>query len=96
MQSAGCHAALDRKAVQTEPTELRACHNPVLPGSKSGDRLPPPRWWGFVAFSATRTHHLTKVAPQPLRVGWQVTGDLPGSTDRYLATRGARRVRWWF
>jgi hypothetical protein len=28
--------------------------------------------------------------------GWQVTGDLRGSTDRYLATRGARRVRWLF
>jgi hypothetical protein len=28
--------------------------------------------------------------------GWQVTGDLRGSTDRYLAMRGARRVRWLF
>ena len=28
--------------------------------------------------------------------GWQVTGDIRGSTDRYLATRGERRVRWLF
>lgn len=28
--------------------------------------------------------------------GWSVTGDLRGSTDRYLATRGAKRVRWLF
>jgi hypothetical protein len=28
--------------------------------------------------------------------GWQVTGDLRGPTDRYLATRGARRIRWLF
>jgi hypothetical protein len=28
--------------------------------------------------------------------GWQVTGDLRGSSDRYLATRGSRRVRWLF
>jgi hypothetical protein len=28
--------------------------------------------------------------------GWQVTGDLRGDTDRYLATRDARRVRWLF
>jgi hypothetical protein len=27
---------------------------------------------------------------------WQVTGDLRGSTDRYVARRGARRVRWVF
>jgi hypothetical protein len=28
--------------------------------------------------------------------GWQVTGDIRGPTDRYLATRGSRRVRWLF
>ena len=28
--------------------------------------------------------------------GWRVTGDLRGSSDRYLATRGDRRVRWRF
>jgi len=28
--------------------------------------------------------------------GWQVTGNLRGDSDRYLATRGARRVRWLF
>ncbi len=27
---------------------------------------------------------------------WRVVGDLRGSSDRYLATRGARRVRWIF
>ena len=28
--------------------------------------------------------------------GWSVTGDLRGSTDRYVAARGAKRVRWLF
>lgn len=28
--------------------------------------------------------------------GWRVTGDLRGSSDRYLATRGRKRVRWVF
>ncbi len=28
--------------------------------------------------------------------GWRVTGDLRGSSDRYLATRGDKRVRWLF
>lgn len=27
---------------------------------------------------------------------WRVTGDLRGSADRYLATRGGKRVRWVF
>jgi hypothetical protein len=28
--------------------------------------------------------------------GWQVTGDLRGPSDRYVAVRGAKRVRWRF
>ena len=28
--------------------------------------------------------------------GWHVTGDIRGSTDRYVATRGGKRVRWVF
>jgi hypothetical protein len=28
--------------------------------------------------------------------GWRVTGDLRGSSDRYVAKRGDRRVRWRF
>lgn len=28
--------------------------------------------------------------------GWQVTGDLRGDHDRYVAKRGAKRVRWLF
>jgi hypothetical protein len=28
--------------------------------------------------------------------GWEVTGDLRGPHDRYVAKRGARRVRWLF
>jgi hypothetical protein len=28
--------------------------------------------------------------------GWRVTGDLRGSSDRYVAERGDRRVRWRF
>ncbi len=28
--------------------------------------------------------------------GWRVIGDLRGSSDRYIATRGAKRVIWRF
>jgi hypothetical protein len=28
--------------------------------------------------------------------GWRVTGDLRGASDRYVARRGAMRVRWRF
>ena len=28
--------------------------------------------------------------------GWQVTGDIRGAQDRYVAKRGAKRVRWIF
>jgi hypothetical protein len=28
--------------------------------------------------------------------GWRVSGDLRGSSDRYVAKRGAKRVRWLF
>jgi len=28
--------------------------------------------------------------------GWSVTGDLRGDHDRYVARRGAKRVRWLF
>ena len=28
--------------------------------------------------------------------GWRVTGDLHGSSDHYVATKGAKRVRWRF
>jgi len=28
--------------------------------------------------------------------GWSVTGDLSGASDRYVATKGAKRVRWRF
>jgi hypothetical protein len=28
--------------------------------------------------------------------GWRITGDLRGESDRYVAVRGDRRVRWRF
>jgi hypothetical protein len=28
--------------------------------------------------------------------GWRVTGDLRGSSDRYVAKRDGKRVRWVF
>ena len=28
--------------------------------------------------------------------GWRATGNLRGDSDRYLATKGSRRVRWRF
>lgn len=42
------------------------------------------------------------IAPPPSGIrrftwrGWQVTGDLRRSRDRYVATRGEQRVRWRF
>jgi hypothetical protein len=50
-----------------------------------------------------RAHHKALgITPPPSGIrhftwhGWNVTGDIRGSTDRYLATRGAKRVRWLF
>ena len=43
---------------------------------------------------------VTPVANGPVRRftwnGWRVTGDLRGSSDAYVATKGDRRVRWRF
>lgn len=52
---------------------------------------------------ARRAHHKALGLPLPpdgVRRfswhGWQVTGDLHGSSDRYVARRGDERVRWRF
>ena len=52
---------------------------------------------------ARRAHHKALgITPPPSGVrqfryhSWQVTGDLRGDSDRYVATRGAKRVRWRF
>ena len=52
---------------------------------------------------ARRAHHKALgLTPPPSGVrqfmyhSWQVTGDLRGDSDRYVATRGAKRVRWRF
>jgi hypothetical protein len=51
---------------------------------------------------ARRAHHkaLGMTPTTPVRTfnwrGWRVTGDLRGSNDRYVAKRGAKRVRWVF
>jgi hypothetical protein len=43
-----------------------------------------------------------RITPPPSGVrhfmwhGWSVIGDIRPETDRYLATRGAKRVRWVF
>ena len=52
---------------------------------------------------ARRAHHKALgITPPPSGVrhftwrSWQVTGDLRGDSDRYVASRGAKRVRWRF
>jgi hypothetical protein len=52
---------------------------------------------------ARRAHYKALgITPPPSGVrrfrwrGWRVTGDLRGSSDRYVARRGAKRVRWLF
>jgi hypothetical protein len=52
---------------------------------------------------ARRAHHKALgITPPPSGVrrfswrSWQVIGDLRGDSDRYLATRGDKRVRWRF
>jgi hypothetical protein len=47
-------------------------------------------------------HKALGITPPPSGVrrfgwrDWSVTGDIRPETDRYLATRGAKRVRWVF
>lgn len=52
---------------------------------------------------ARRAHHKALgLTPPPSGVrqfmyhSWRVTGDLRGDSDRYVAVRGAKRVRWRF
>ncbi len=52
---------------------------------------------------ATRAHHKALgITPSSSGVrhlrwnGWRVRGDLRGDTDRYVARKGAKRVRWRF
>lgn len=79
MQRTGTNAALNRGVVETQRRQLPPGNNPVLPARKPGDRLPPPKWWVFVAFFATNTHHLARVAGGALREGdlckgWAMSG----------------------
>ena len=89
---------------------IRSC-SPVLnpyPGTRFADsHLRRIRASGLSCRSARRVArgaHRAALArmPPPSGVrrfrwnGWRVVGDLRGTTDRYLATRGARRVRWVF
>src|SRR5688572_15786541 len=62
-------ATPDRVAVQAEPGQLRPGNHPMLSTGQAGDRSPAPGWWVIVAFSATFTHHLARVAGDVLRVG---------------------------
>ena len=64
----------------------------VLNGSCAGARL-----------VAKGAHHKAlgmTPGPDPVRRfnwgGWRVKGDLRGESDRYLAVKGAKRVRWRF
>ena len=51
---------------------------------------------------ARRAHHKALGLPviNPVRRfawrGWRVRGDLRGASDRYVAVKGAKRVRWRF
>lgn len=55
---------------------------------------------GRVARGAHRKALGTTPPPSGIRRlawrGWKVTGNLRGDHDRYLATRGGKRVRWRF
>ncbi len=93
-----------------EAGAVRAC-NPVVnpyPGTRFADSdLRRIRANGLSCRSARRVargahRRALSLTPPPSGVrrfrwnGWRVVGDLRGSSDRYLATRGARRVRWVF
>ena len=45
-------------------------------------------------------HEPPEELPEEIRTftwnGWKVRGDLRPASDRYVATRGSRRVRWRF
>ena len=64
----------------------------VLNGSCAGARL--------VAKGAHRKALGMTPGPDPVRRftwgGWRVKGDLRGDSDRYLAIKGSKRVRWRF
>ena len=64
----------------------------VLNGSCNGARL--------VARGAHRKALGITPGPSPIRRftwgGWRVTGDLRPASDRYLAVKGSKRVRWRF
>jgi len=64
----------------------------VLNGSCSGARL--------VAKGAHRKALGLTPSPSAIRRfawgGWRVKGDLRGDSDRYLAVKGSKRVRWRF
>ncbi len=64
----------------------------VRGGSCSGARV--------VAKGAHRKALGLTPSPDPIRRfvwgGWRVKGDLRGDSDRYLAVKGSKRVRWRF
>ena len=64
----------------------------VLNGSCAGARA--------VAKGAHRKALGLTPGPDPVRRfaggGWSVRGDLRGNSDRYLAVKGSKRVRWRF
>lgn len=64
----------------------------VLNGSCTGARV--------VAKGAHRKALGLTPSPTPIRRfvwgGWRVKGDLRGNSDRYLAVKGKKRVRWRF
>ena len=43
-----------------------------------------------------RWHHADKRIRRFTWRGWRIKGDLRGSSDRYLAKKGKRRVTWRF
>ena len=83
MQRAGRYPAADCETVEAESGQLGPRDHSVLPAGDARDRLPPTRWLGFVAFSATHTHHLARVAPRALREGDWCNGCVtPGRAGR--------------
>ena len=97
-------------AASAEGTSARSCA-PVVnpyPGTRfEGADLSRIRATGVSCRTARRVarrahHNALGITPPPSGVrhftwrSWQVTGDLRGDSDRYVAIRGAKRVRWRF
>jgi hypothetical protein len=102
-----CFAAPAAEAVQPEVRQCRPVVNPYPNTRYEGVDLSRIRATGVSCRRARRVarraHYKALRLPPPLTGvrrfswhGWRVTGDLRGSSDRYVARRDGKRVRWRF